>query len=204
MVGWVPSWGCVRGNLFSHTDVSLPLFLPPFLSLKINKILEKKKKTSSPTGEACERQHGGTWGGGTRGLSRSRTHTASSLLLCSGVRCVVCLFGAPEAQGCCGGYCDGEEEKSGQASPSALPPLWAENCSHLPALQRGRVTTSRAAILPALRTGAQRDQAAPPQPHGEEPRRFPERALQHSRRCLSPTVFARVSDGTCPFSGSAP
>ena len=36
VAGQVPSWGCVRGNqlmFLSHTDVSLPLFLPPFPSL---------------------------------------------------------------------------------------------------------------------------------------------------------------------------
>ena len=36
VAGEVPSWGCVRGNwsmFFSHIDVSLPLWLPPFPSL---------------------------------------------------------------------------------------------------------------------------------------------------------------------------
>ena len=32
-----------------HTDVSLPLFLLPFPSLKINKILKKKKKGEEGT-----------------------------------------------------------------------------------------------------------------------------------------------------------
>ena len=39
-VGQVPSWGQARGNqsvYLSHIDVSLPLFIPPFPSLKINK-----------------------------------------------------------------------------------------------------------------------------------------------------------------------
>ena len=34
------SWGCGRGSrsmYLSHMDVSLPLFLPPFPSLKVNK-----------------------------------------------------------------------------------------------------------------------------------------------------------------------
>ena len=33
VVGWVPGWGCVRGNqsmYLLYIDVSLPLFLPPF------------------------------------------------------------------------------------------------------------------------------------------------------------------------------
>ena len=36
VAGQVPSWGCERGNCLmhlSHTDVSLPLFLPSFPSL---------------------------------------------------------------------------------------------------------------------------------------------------------------------------
>ena len=34
VAGQVPSRRCTRGN---HMDVSVPLFLPPFPSLKINK-----------------------------------------------------------------------------------------------------------------------------------------------------------------------
>ena len=46
----VPRWGHVRGNqpMFSlHTDVSLPLFLPPFPSKKINEIFFKIKSGTS-------------------------------------------------------------------------------------------------------------------------------------------------------------
>ena len=40
VVGQVPSWGRTRGNssvFLSHINFSLPLFLPPFPSVKINK-----------------------------------------------------------------------------------------------------------------------------------------------------------------------
>ena len=47
VVGQIPSWGCARGNCsmcLSHTNVSLHLFLPPFLLIlqkSRNKILKK-------------------------------------------------------------------------------------------------------------------------------------------------------------------
>ena len=47
VAGQVPTWGRVRGSQMTfllHIDVSLPLFLPPFPSLKINKIFKKIKK----------------------------------------------------------------------------------------------------------------------------------------------------------------
>ena len=42
--GQVPGWEHERGNLsihLLHINVSLPLFLSPFCSLKLNKILKK-------------------------------------------------------------------------------------------------------------------------------------------------------------------
>ena len=44
---WSPVRVCARGNettFLPHTSVSLSLFLPPFPSLKISKILKKKKR----------------------------------------------------------------------------------------------------------------------------------------------------------------
>ena len=41
VVGQVPGWGYATGNqsmFISHIDAFLPLFIPPFPSLKINKI----------------------------------------------------------------------------------------------------------------------------------------------------------------------
>ena len=46
VAGQVPCGGPARGNqlmFLSHIHVSLPLFLPPFTFLKINKIFKKKQ-----------------------------------------------------------------------------------------------------------------------------------------------------------------
>ena len=61
VVGQVPRSRCARGNqsmYFSHINASLPLFLSPFPSLKINEIFKINKLAANPVRESQQMRYG--------------------------------------------------------------------------------------------------------------------------------------------------